>query len=286
MSKISFQIFLGSLFILVTGAIILIYGFNEEKRMTEQSAAMHGRAIEQGAALFEQQCSRCHGVQGTGIPGLCPPLNDRNFFDSRLQEVNWSGSMEDYIVATVASGRLSSTRPQTFPGQGTPAMPSFSDRFGGPLREDQIRYLAAFIMNWEKTAEAVSAPEPLSEPAPGAKIVGTDITQTLPPGDAAAGEKLTSTLGCVACHIASSVGPAWLPSGSQPGIGDQAAQLFKEPGYTGHAKTPEQYLFESIVDPNVFVVSGFSSGLMPGNYATSLTDQNVADLIAYLLTLK
>jgi len=286
MSKISFQIFLGALFILATGAIILIYGLNEEHRMAVQSAAMHGRAIEQGAALFEQQCSRCHGIQGTGIPGLCPPLNDRAFFDKRLQEVNWSGSMEDYIVATVSSGRLSSTRPQTFPGQGTPAMPSFSDRFGGPLREDQIRNLAAFIMNWEETAETVTVPEPPSEPAAGTKIIGTDITQTLPAGDAAAGEKLTSTLGCVACHIASNVGPAWRATGSEPGIGSLAAQLIHDPNYTGHATTPEQYLVESIVDPNVFVVPGFSSGIMPGNYATSLTDQDVADLVAYLLTPK
>ncbi|MCC6957471.1 MAG: c-type cytochrome, partial [Anaerolineales bacterium] len=126
MSKISIQIFLSMLFILVTGAVVLIYGINENQRMTRQDAAAHARAIEQGAALFEQQCSRCHGTQGTGIPGLCPPLNDRNFFDYRLEEVNWAGSLEDYIVATVSSGRLVSTRPQTYPGQGTPAMPSFS----------------------------------------------------------------------------------------------------------------------------------------------------------------
>jgi len=282
MSKISIQIFLSMLFILVTGAVVLIYGINENQRMTRQDAAAHARAIEQGAALFEQQCSRCHGTQGTGIPGLCPPLNDRNFFDYRLEEVNWAGSLEDYIVATVSSGRLVSTRPQTYPGQGTPAMPSFSDNFGGPLREDQIRYLAAFIMNWEETADFIPAPETA---AAGAGV-GTDITKELPAGNAGAGEALASSLGCVACHIATPTGPAWLASASEPGIGTRAAERISEPDYTGKATTAEQYLFESIADPHVFVVPGFSQGIMPDTYANSLTDQDMADLIAYLLSLK
>lgn len=281
MSRINFEILLGTIFIFITSAILLVYGINEEKRMEEQAVASHARAIEQGADLFDQQCSRCHGTQGTGIPGLCPPLNDRKFFDNRLQEVNWAGSLEDYIVATVASGRLSSTRPQLYPGQGVPAMPSFSEHYGGPLRDDQIRNLAAFILNWEETAEDVPVPE-----LPTGPVVGTDITKELPEGNAAAGETLATSLGCIACHIAAPTGPAWLPSDDQPGIADRAAAYVGSPDYTGNAETPEQYLFESIVLPNDFVVSGFSEGIMPGTYSTSLTDQNMADLIAYLLTLK
>jgi len=105
-----------------------------------------------GAELFEINCSGCHGKQGEGIPGLCPPLNDKYFFESRLSDVGWSGTLEDYIVATVASGRLNSTRPKLYAGQGTPAMPAWSEEFAGPLREDQIRSIATFVLNWEPTA--------------------------------------------------------------------------------------------------------------------------------------
>jgi mono/diheme cytochrome c family protein len=281
MSRINWQILLGALMVLVTSVVVLFYGLNEEQRMVEAEQSQHARAIEQGATLFEAQCSRCHGSQGLGIPGLCPPLNDRYFFDERLTEVGWSGTQEDYIVATVSSGRLASTRPQQFPGQGTPAMPAFSEHYGGPLRDDQVRNIAAFIMNWEETAQTVVVPTP-----PAGPVVGTDITKELPEGDAAAGEALTVSLGCTACHITTPTGPAWLPAAGQPGVGERATTEYTAPEYTGNATSPEQYLFESIVDPNVFVVSGFASGLMPPTYGNTLTDQNMADLIAYLLSLK
>jgi len=281
MSRINLQILLGTIFIFATSVVVLVYGVNEQKRMAEFEVAQQARAIEQGAALFDAQCSRCHGTQGKGIPGLCPPLNDRNFFDTRLQEVNWSGTMEDYIVATASSGRLSSTRPQLFPGQGVPVMPSFSDQYGGPLRQDQIRSIAEYVMNWQETAEVVELPA-----VPTGPLVGTDITKTLPEGNAQSGEQLATTLGCTACHILAPTGPAWLAAGDQPGIGTRAEAHLSEPEYTGKATSAEQYLFESITEPNVYITPGFTQGLMPAVYATTLTDQNMADLIAYLLTLK
>src|SRR5512137_1256753 len=130
MNRVNLQILLGALMVLATSVLVLVYGLNEQNRMAEAEQSQHARAIEQGATLFEAQCSRCHGTQGLGIPGLCPPLNDRYFFDQRLKDVGWSGALEDYIVATASSGRLASTRPQLYPGQGTPAMPSFSDQYG------------------------------------------------------------------------------------------------------------------------------------------------------------
>ena len=281
MNRVNIQILLGALMVLITSVIVLFYGLNEEDRMAEAERSQHARAIEQGAVLFEAQCSRCHGTQGLGITGLCPPLNDRYFFDQRLTEVGWSGTQEDYIVATVSSGRLASTRPQLYPGQGVPVMPAFSEHYGGPLRDDQVRNIAAFIMNWQETATEVAVPE-----IPTGPVVGTDITKELPEGEATAGEALAASLGCTACHITTATGPAWLPSAEMPGIGERAATEFSLPEYSGNATSAEQYLFESIVDPNIFLASGFASGLMPQNYGATLTDQNMADLIAYLLSLK
>lgn len=282
MSRIQLEISLGILLILATSSILLFYGLREEDRMAETALAQNGRAIEVGAELFEGQCSRCHGTQGLGIPGLCPPLNDRSFFDSRLAEVGWSGTMEDYIVATASSGRLASTRPDRFPGEGIPAMPSFSEHYGGPLREDQIRDIAAFILNWEGTATEI-----LPAPTPAGPAVGTDITKPLPEGDPVAGEQLAASPGiaCTACHIAAPTGPAWLPTAGEPGIGERAVTRLTQSDYTGTATTPEQYLFESIVLPGEYLVSGFTD-LMPHIYGQSLTDQDVANLIAYMLTLK
>ena len=281
MNRLQIEITLGTLLILITSSVMLMYGLNERNRMAEFEDVQRARSVESGAALFEQQCSRCHGTQGTGIPSLCPPLNDRYFFDQRMKDIGWSGTLEDYIVATASSGRLISTRPESYPGQGVPAMPSFLDRYGGPLREDQIRNIATYIVNWESTATLVEVP-----PTPAGPVVGNDITKTLPEGNAQAGETLAATLGCTACHIVAPVGPAWLASADQPGIGSRSQTRLSEVDYKGSAKTPEQYLFEAIVLPDAYVVSGFAPGVMPGTYANSLTDQQMADLIAYLLSLQ
>ena len=279
MSRVNLEITLGILLVLITSTVVLVYGLREDDRMAEFSAWEYARAVEVGADLFENQCSRCHGTQGLGIQGLCPPLNDRNFFDSRLKEVAWSGTLEDYIVSTVSSGRMASTRPQLYPGNGIPAMPSFHENFGGPLREDQIRNIAAFIMNWESTAQVVEVNPPAAD------AVGTDLTIELPEGDAANGEELAVSLGCAACHVQSPTGPAWAASAEQPGIGERAVQRITSPDYTGEADTPEHYLLESIVLPGVYLVPNYPN-IMPNNFATTLGKQDVADLISYMLTLK
>lgn len=48
----------------------------------------------------------------------------------------------------------------------------------------------------------------------------------------------------------------------------------------------EEYIRESILDPNAYVVEGFSEGLMYQNYQDVLTEEEINDLIAYLLTLE
>lgn len=281
MSRVNIEIALGVILVLITGVLVVVYGLQEEQRMEEFVHIQQAQSIEVGAELFDNNCSGCHGKQGEGVPGLCPPLNDRYFFDERIDDVGWSGSTEDYIVATVASGRLNSTRPEQYAGQGIPAMPAWSDDYGGPLREDQIRYIAEFVMNWESTA-----PDRGQAPVMAGPPVGTDIAVELPEGDPVNGEALANAQGCVGCHVSTATGPAWPPSAGVPGIGERAETRFSQPDYTGNAASAEQYLLESIVQTNVYVVEGYAENLMPGNYGSTLTAQDAADLIAYLLTIK
>ena len=281
MSRIQIEIFLGAVMILISGLLIVNYGLNEEERMATFELGQRAQAIEVGAELFEINCSGCHGPQGEGVPGLCPPLNDRYFFDQRLEDVKWSGSLDDYIVSTVSTGRLNSTRPELYSGGGVPAMPTWSEAYGGPLRDDQIRNIAQFVMNWEP-----SAPDRTQSTVPSGPSVGTDITVVLPEGDPVAGEALANSQGCVGCHISTNTGPAWLPTESDPGIGSRAETRLIDPLYTGNASSPEGYLLESIVLPNEYIVDGFVGNIMPGNYGDSLSAQDSADLLAYMLTLK
>ncbi len=137
-------------------------------------------------------------------------------------------------------------------------------------------------MNWEDRALAGD-----EGPVVAGDSVGTDITVNLPEGDPANGEALANgTLGCAGCHILSATGPAWMPDGSQAGIGLRAASRLEESDYSGTAATAEEYLFESTVLTNIFVVEGYEPNLMPNNYGDRLSPQDMADLIAYMLSLQ
>ena len=47
----------------------------------------------------------------------------------------------------------------------------------------------------------------------------------------------------------------------------------------------EEYLRQSIVEPNAYVVDGFPTGQMFNNYAEVLTEEDIDNLVAFLLTL-
>ena len=267
------------LMMILTGYVLL----TEQSRMASFTRAYESRQIETGAALFKNSCESCHGVDGRGIDGVAPALNAADLFDgSRLKAVGWGGTTADYVRATVSSGRPVPSAGTNYPNR----MPTWSDKFGGPMREDQINSLVAFIMNWQTTALAAAQ----NPPTPAVPGFGEDITAALPAGDAKNGEALATSKGCVGCHVTSTVGPAWL---EDPQIGARAETRFTQDGYTGGAASAEQYTVESIVQPSAYLVpgetylnAGTGQSLMPATYGDSLSAQDVADLVAYLLSLK
>jgi mono/diheme cytochrome c family protein len=274
------RVIAGTFFVVATAVLLVYVAVNEPTRMASFSAAYEARSVETGAALFETNCIGCHGQQGQGIPGVAPALNHKALFDgTRLAEIGYSGTVQDFVRGTISSGRPIPSEGTNYPQR----MPTWSQRFGGPLRDDQVDALVAFVMNWESTApETAGAPEPAG---PG---VGADINTELPAGDPANGKTLTETLGCTACHITAAVGPGWLaeadPNGQ--GIGTRAEGRYQGADYTGQAASAAQYLHEAIVRPNDFLAPGFAAGLMPNTYGDTLTAQDLADIIAYLQTLK
>ncbi len=90
------------------------------------------------------------------------------------------------------------------------------------------------------------------------------------PADA---EAVVEKYGCGACHrvgAANGIAPSWV------GIAERAAT--RRPPLTA-----AEYIYESITDPGAYVVDGYPD-VMPKDFAQRMSDQELGDIIAYLLT--
>lgn len=268
MKRIQLEIVLGTIMVLLSAAIVIVMGIQETDRLATYEHQQRAELIEFGATVFTTNCTRCHGSQAQGIAGVAPSLRDEHFFTQRLAEVGWQGGLEDYIVSVVTVGRQVSTRPELYQGAtGTrPVMPTWSEKFGGPLRDDQIRAVAAFIMNFE--------PYALGQ-VPTLQPLGPVADESTPEGR---GQVVFVSAGCVACHTVSG-----LSSGTIGPVLDGVATR-AETRVAG--LTAEEYIHESIVDPSAYVVEGYEDGIMPQNFAEILTEEQINDLVAFLLTLQ
>ena len=79
---------------------------------------------------------------------------------------------------------------------------------------------------------------------------------------------------CSACHSIT----------AEKIVGPGMAGVFERSQSTVEGQSAEIYLYNSITTPSAYLVEGFAD-VMPPNYGEQLTDQQIADLIAYLKTL-
>lgn len=88
------------------------------------------------------------------------------------------------------------------------------------------------------------------------------------------GEQIFTAAGCAACHTLSK-------AGANGNIGPNLDQLAAQAGNRTDA-SPEEYVTESILNPDAFTVQGFQPGVMP-SYEGRLNEKQVQALVKYLL---
>jgi mono/diheme cytochrome c family protein len=116
----------------------------------------------------------------------------------------------------------------------------------------------------EAGQEVVAAkPKTLADLAPEEVIAGLpeDVVAALANADPVNGEAVATANGCIACHAI---------------VGNTAVNRVTGEG-------PANYLYNSIVNPTAYVVSGYTAGVMPAIYADVLTVQDQADIVAFIL---
>ena len=175
--------------------------------------------------LYDSYCAGCHGDRGQGIPGIYPPLNVEDMWAGR-EELAFYGTLQDYIALNIAGGH-----PQS-------RMPSWSEEFGGPLRDDQIADLTNFVMNWQ-------GPQP-----PGVREEGVVVQPTKPAveatpegpveppsvGDPVNGEEVFVG-SCASCHSPDAAGGALGPTLISAEVAANDDEFFRETITNGRAGT-------------------------------------------------
>ncbi|MCG6930059.1 MAG: c-type cytochrome [Desulfofustis sp.] len=246
-------------------ALLTYLAATEPDRLVQAQQLQNGRNIEQGAMLYSLNCRTCHGLRGEGVGQLGPALGDAHFFEERLAEVGWQSTLEEYIIATTEHGRLMGTRP-IYAGNGSTAVMSpWHQKFGGPLRSDEIRTIADFILNWEKTAEG------------SVVLVELELPKSHPQDPAVIRRgAAVFDLHCSRCHR----------------YGNRAAHEIEGPDLTrilsvaGTRRADLEaadYLRESVLIPNAYIVDGYQALAAQNGCGAVLTESELTAVSGFLM---
>lgn len=259
-------------------ALVLV---TEEPRMEAQTNSWDGRSIENGAIIFANNCASCHGIDGQGVPG--PALHSRYFFTQRLDDVGFTGSVEDYVALTVEAGRPSKMHPQW----GGLAMATWGEDYGGPLRNDQVRDVARYVANWEASAmEQTMADDPWIpfEDTPS-RVALEDVyreegAEPAEPPEPRPPEELFTSMACIGCH---NLDEPQTEDNRGP-VGPNMGNIAEIAATRVDDMSAEEYVYQSIVNPMAYVVEGYNAGVMPQNFAQQMTDEEIRNMVDWLLS--
>jgi mono/diheme cytochrome c family protein len=219
--------------------------------------------ISNGETLFTtalsdgSACSDCHNTNSTdeknGGPGLLG-------IPQRAAQNTQAISSERYILDAIESTTVHSNADYT-------SLLSASQRY------DLVAYLMTLVDDGSATTTDTQTAQTGD---PDAAIIAGIAS-----GDPVRGQELynlpnATGFACSACHYPNTedrlVGPGLLH------IPTRAAE--RVPG-----ESAEIYLYHSIINPGAFVVPDYPDMVMPRTYAEVLSEQDIFDLVAYLLTL-
>ncbi|MDQ4075737.1 MAG: cytochrome c oxidase subunit II [Chloroflexota bacterium] len=88
--------------------------------------------------------------------------------------------------------------------------------------------------------------------------------------------------GCTACHELEAAGSTAAVGPTHNGLGVIAEERIEDPGYTGEAETPAEYIAESIRNPGAYVVPGYQN-IMPPYSEEQISDDELNALVQMLL---
>lgn len=129
---------------------LVAYWLSDSARITRAAEELSSERISRGENFYTVQCIACHGLDGEG--GVGPVLNDRALLKN---------TMDDVFYSVIRSGV-----PNT-------QMPAWGVDFGGPLTDEDVRDVVAYMKAWEPNAPEIGPLEYISDPSRGAVLFST-----------------------------------------------------------------------------------------------------------------
>lgn len=289
---------------------IVLSGFsfvNSRDQVTPDAVSFGEYSANAGKRVFQAyNCMGCHTIVGNGAY-LAPDLTKEY---ARVGPA-WLAAFLPSAGGWPTEGavRTQLANPQVAADAGVSTIEAYYDKYPGakervqrrgggttympnlPFNGPEVNQLIAFLkytslMNTEGWPPEVKTGtlERRIEMAHGKTAAVTAASadgESKPPVDAspaARGERLATEYGCMACHATDDrkmVGPAWGKLyGSQVKLADGST-----------VTADEEYLIESILQPNAKVVAGYQPGTMP-SYSNLLSVDDVKALVEYIHTLE
>jgi mono/diheme cytochrome c family protein len=94
-------------------------------------------------------------------------------------------------------------------------------------------------------------------------------------GDAAAGKTVfLGSAGCAGCHT-------FKAAGSTGAIGPDLDNISADDAAAGGMPLPD-FVHESIVDPDKYIAKGYTAGIMPTTFGSSLSSTDIDNLVAFI----
>ena len=112
-----------------------------------------------------------------------------------------------------------------------------------------------------------------------AKLGGAATSTAAAPGGAAtpaAGKQVFAANGCASCHTLAAAGA----SGK---VGPDLDRVVQDAAKYAKGRPAADYIRQSIVSPNAFVVPGFPRGTMPQTFGQQLSPQQIDALVKFLI---
>jgi mono/diheme cytochrome c family protein len=110
-----------------------------------------------------------------------------------------------------------------------------------------------------------------SEPTPTQTTTGAATVA----GDAAHGKEVFVAQHCGGCHT---LGAAGTSGTVGPNLDQQLIMSARKAG-----EPLSDFARESIVNPNAFLAEGYNGAIMPTSFGDQLSDQEIADLVAFVV---